>query len=667
MEIKSIKLINFRQFKNASIDFSTDSQKNVTIIIGENGTGKTTLEQAFFWCLYGITKFKDKVVLNRSVAECLTNSSQTAKTTVELRLIHENVNYLIRRIQSFKRATNGSITGQPSELVIGEIKDGNINYKFSGNTPENIKFKNNFIKRILSHELSKYFFFDGEVINEMSSQIATGKKSPQFAEAVKGLTGLRAIQMVLKHLGKGTTGVIGRFNDMFQGGTDDELVSLNKTIAECEEQFEKNKLRIGELAGLISETDQTIRTLENELKTFEEGKNAQEQKEEYERRLKAYKTDQENQRKKICKNFSQNSNKYIGIALVKQALELLAKSDLKGNDIPGIDINTINYLLDRKKCICGTHLDQGTIPYQEVEKLRKFVPPESIGMVVRQFITKTQSDYQTETKLYSDIRECVGIISKDEDEIAKLEELINIIEGQLTDGAPEKVREIQRRINECRAMKRDYENEKDSLYKQQGAQEARKKDSEARIRELVLVDETNKLAFACKAYTSELIKRFEIDYKKRENETRTKLQTYINEMFLEIYGDGICLYIDENYNVSVEVSNLNDVETSTAQSNSVVFAFITAIIKMARENRKTVGYYAEPYPLVMDAPLSTFDRRRIGKICKQIPKIAEQVIIFIKDTDGDLARQHLEDRIYKTYKLEKIDGFHTDLVPLMED
>ncbi len=88
MEIKSIKLINFRQFKNASIDFSTDSQKNVTIIIGENGTGKTTLEQAFFWCLYGITKFKDKVVLNRSVAECLTNSSQTAKTTVELSLIH---------------------------------------------------------------------------------------------------------------------------------------------------------------------------------------------------------------------------------------------------------------------------------------------------------------------------------------------------------------------------------------------------------------------------------------------------------------------------------------------------------------------------------------------------------------------------------------------------
>ena len=526
MEIKSIKLINFRQFKNASIDFSTDSQRNVTIIIGENGTGKTTLE-AFFWCLYGTTKFKDKVVLNRSVAECLTNSSQTAKTTVELRLVHENVNYLIRRVQSFKRATNGSITAQPSDLIIGKTIDGNIQYMFSGNTAENIRHKNSIIKRILSDEVSKYFFFDGEVINEMSSQIATGKKSSQFAEAVKGLTGLRSIQMVLKHLGKGTTGVIGKFNEMFQGGTDDELVRLNKIIAECEEQIEKNNLRLDELVGLISEAEQTIRTFEEELKSFEEGKKVQEQKEEYERRLLAYKKDQENQRKKVCRIFSQNCSKYVGIALVKAALDLLASSDLKGKDIPGIDINTINYLLERRRCICGTHLDQGTIPYQEVERLRKYVPPESIGMVVRQFITKTQSDYQTETKLYSDVNECIAIISKDEDEIAKLEENIEIIEEQLTDGAPEKVRAIQIKINECRKMKKDYENERDSLNKTQGVLETRKKDAEARIRQLVLVGETNKLAFTCKAYTNELIKRFENDYKNRETETRTKLQTYI--------------------------------------------------------------------------------------------------------------------------------------------
>ena len=64
MLLQSIKLENFRQFVNEYIDFSTDKDRNVTLIIGENGTGKTTFAQAFFWCLYGDTDFKDKVMLS---------------------------------------------------------------------------------------------------------------------------------------------------------------------------------------------------------------------------------------------------------------------------------------------------------------------------------------------------------------------------------------------------------------------------------------------------------------------------------------------------------------------------------------------------------------------------------------------------------------------------
>ena len=48
MLLKSIKLENFRQFRNESIDFAQgEGGKNVTIIIGENGTGKTTLLRHF--------------------------------------------------------------------------------------------------------------------------------------------------------------------------------------------------------------------------------------------------------------------------------------------------------------------------------------------------------------------------------------------------------------------------------------------------------------------------------------------------------------------------------------------------------------------------------------------------------------------------------------------
>lgn len=90
-----------------------------------------------------------------------------------------------------------------------------------------------------------------------------------------------------------------------------------------------------------------------------------------------------------------------------------------------------------------------------------------------------------------------------------------------------------------------------------------------------------------------------------------------------------------------------DVETSTAQSISIIFAFIAGVIKMARQSRHGDNpmLVSEPYPLVMDAPLSAFDTARIRTVCDVLPDVAEQVIIFIKDTDGEFAQNYMQDRI----------------------
>ena len=100
MLLQSIKLVNFRQFLNEEIAFASGKDgKNVTIILGENGTGKTTFAQAFFWCLYGETEFSDKMILNRLVANKLL-SGQSAKVSVELVLQHGENTYTITREQT---------------------------------------------------------------------------------------------------------------------------------------------------------------------------------------------------------------------------------------------------------------------------------------------------------------------------------------------------------------------------------------------------------------------------------------------------------------------------------------------------------------------------------------------------------------------------------------
>ena len=128
MLLKSIKLENFRQFVDEQIDFSTDPDQNVTLIIGENGTGKTTFAQAFFWCLYGETSFTDKVLLNRTVSERMT-PYQKAVVKVTLRLIHGSADYEIIRTQEYKKSYSNKVTGANTVLNISvKSADGNTHY-----------------------------------------------------------------------------------------------------------------------------------------------------------------------------------------------------------------------------------------------------------------------------------------------------------------------------------------------------------------------------------------------------------------------------------------------------------------------------------------------------------------------------------------------------------
>lgn len=54
VQIERIELENYKQFVGRNpIDFSTDSKRNITLIRGTNGSGKTNLVGAMAWCLDG--------------------------------------------------------------------------------------------------------------------------------------------------------------------------------------------------------------------------------------------------------------------------------------------------------------------------------------------------------------------------------------------------------------------------------------------------------------------------------------------------------------------------------------------------------------------------------------------------------------------------------------
>jgi DNA sulfur modification protein DndD len=101
MLLKKLVVKDFRQFKGEqTIHFADDGEQNVTIIMGDNGTGKTTLAQVFTWCLYGDTSFEDKILLCKATsAKMLTNASETVRA--ELTLKHNDVEYMVITVQKY--------------------------------------------------------------------------------------------------------------------------------------------------------------------------------------------------------------------------------------------------------------------------------------------------------------------------------------------------------------------------------------------------------------------------------------------------------------------------------------------------------------------------------------------------------------------------------------
>jgi len=659
MLLKTLKLKDFRQFKGEqSISFSTDPERNVTVIMGENGSGKTTLAQAFTWCLYGDTDFDDKSMLCKATAQNMLPGDEE-KVRVELTLQHNNIDYLCIREQLYSKENSGNIRrhNQTTFKIAYKNKDGQREYVSDAETELRMK-------EILPKELSKYFFFDGERIGNMSKEIRKGK-SAEFAQAVRSLLGLSAFQSALDHLA-GRNSVIKMYNESYDTKSDSKIAQYTKEI----ENYEKQLQAIEERLAAI-ESEEAIATdkkteLEEEIRQNAESETLARQRDELNRKIKELIARKATSEESLLKVFNSNAHSYFAKKMMSDALSQLASADKIDKGIPHIHAQTIEFLIKRKKCICGADIDFGNDAYKALNDLLEFIPPQSIGTSIGQFVRECELRCKGADSLFDDMSAKYSFIREFENTFNDYRNQINLIGQKLE--KMKNVGELQVRLSTYQKALRDLANERRELDRRHGNITTNKTRQETERNELTLKDENNRKIEVYKAYAQYMYDTLLALYKDKETETRLQLEETVNEIFKSIYNGGFSLSIDEKYNIQVIVNDFEgvneDVETSTAQSISVIFAFIAGVIKMARQsqNPENEMLVSEPYPLVMDAPLSAFDKTRIRTVCDALPNVAEQVIIFIKDTDGEIAETYMGEKVGSRFEFDKKNEFETNLV-----
>lgn len=202
MTIREIELNNFRIYKGKNkINLSPDGDRNLIIVSGNNGFGKTTFLMSLVWCLYGKNMGKVDELYRKEIDEkggyskYIGNSlnfeaQKNGETKFSVAVTFTDVEIPdtpcteITIVRCYDSATN-----YDDELEI--LIDGRKNDLFTGSKEEIAKEEEIFIRDyILPIEIAKFFFFDAEKIVSFA-QINTPEQRKDLSLAYSQVLGIQ--------------------------------------------------------------------------------------------------------------------------------------------------------------------------------------------------------------------------------------------------------------------------------------------------------------------------------------------------------------------------------------------------------------------------------------------------------------------------------------------
>lgn len=635
MLIKKLILHNFRQYVGTQeIEFSTDKERNVTVLIGVNTSGKTTLIRAFEWILYNKNEFDDKNLLNKNVADNM-QVGETQSVWGSLVIDHNGREYEIIRKQIY------TCTGS---TVRASVSSANIMYlQADGQTKTQIgsDFDTN-IERILPRALSSYFFFGGERVGSISSR-------EDIESSVKGLMGLDVLYNAMAHLRT----VINKLKKSMDFSGDkkakeiqDKLDGALKKKQECEDEL----TTVSEQLEYYQGEKEKYAAL---LRANEETAAAQHRREQLDKVIDGLNARIEKDKKELVSVFSRNSFAFFSMPLLKNVVTMLDNASEETESVPEMTAASIDYILKRKVCICGTCISEGSAAERNLLAEKAKQPPESIGSLVRRYREQAMDYLSSSDDYYANIESKFSALRSDQRELG-----FRIDERKALDESLKNAKDVsllEREYQNAENRARDFDNQKNRLLEAIGSCKKDISNYEKALESYGKANQKNAKITLNIAYAQAVFDWVSEAYRIRESSVRSKLEEKVNKNFGLMYHGSRTITIDEKYRVKYL-----DVTTEESDGLKAVksFAFVSGLVDLAKEalsseKSKEADIGPQFYPLVMDAPFSNVDETHIRNISKILPASAEQVIIAVMQKDWEPASEIMSSVVGKSYRIEK--------------
>ncbi len=238
MYINTVELLNVGAYRDKHV-YDFNGVKNINIVLGENGNGKTTLLNSIICCLYGTYMFGSSHITNEYKDYILRLKNKDTKKTsmyMEVDFKYINDNYKVRR--SYK-------------VFKEDFEESLVVYK-------NDQLINNFdMNSIISKTLFELFFFNGENILDV---IDDNKIDYYVNDLIDKAFEFNVINNLQKDIDKIKANEIkkiqsDKYNFLLNENNKlhKEINSLNNKLADLKKENELNLSNINKLKKLIEE------------------------------------------------------------------------------------------------------------------------------------------------------------------------------------------------------------------------------------------------------------------------------------------------------------------------------------------------------------------------------------------------------------------------------
>ncbi|MBR4624651.1 MAG: AAA family ATPase [Alphaproteobacteria bacterium] len=661
MRIKSVTLNNFRLYHGENTIFfdQKDEKKNMFIISGQNGFGKTTFLQSLLWCLYGriITEIDDVIKrevsarggYNTLIYSSLNNICQQYLNTIPVAKVNriKKSGYSVGDEEIAKNALYSVsidfcdvfIPSIPCRsLVITRSFDAifekeNLEILIDGKTNElsseigNDVFINDFV---LNKDIARFFFFDSEKIVSLA-ETNTLEEKRRLNSAYNEVLGLKKYEDLKKNLEnlrlrfrKKSSDIESRnkLNSLF-----DKQKAVEKRLSDLEAELSDLEAKLPELQQKNEDLQiQLLRegngTSLDELRRQEDLVKTTKQKDlEYKNRIKTFldyapfaicgklflaAKQQADNDCDVSQSQTEIQNQNALIRRIKTDLKKFVSETITNEDEKGKILNRIQSLSDRysSKEVCGERLTKlSNEEYQDI-----FAVFNNVSSTYKIEFEHLADDYKKNKQILEKAsRKIANMHSNENDEVIK-----NI---RLQKNSVEKeINTLQSKIH--------------SLYEAKGETGKELAVTNKQISELgkrVSVDGSDEKKDELAKQLVEELDSFLAKLKQEKKKSlEVKIKNTLNNLMhkTDFIGNVKVIIVEDCMDV-VLYSPDNDVINKDSLSKGEQQLYATSLLKAL------VDESGIEFPVFIDSPLQKFDKSHSNKIITEFyPYVSKQVILF---------------------------------------